>query len=299
MNPSRFLSAVVLSVVFLSGGIADSSAFGMRGDGKRGEMGGGLKGKAAAVEVVAEEGGGPDPSVRGAFGAMVANLDDMRKHGLFDTGLKPVYPAEASCLEINSAFGATTRGDGSRRQYQFFRGYHSGADIPAREGTPIVAMANGTVIEMKAGENIGGLGLILQHSPEDTGLPVWTYTEYKHLMEPPALELGQRVRMGEVIAKAGATGTASRHYGPGGHSHLHLSAWYSAGKEYRAGKMFVPVDGHWMDPMALLRGMPVDSREAKALSDEAKNVPIPYKTSDGRIVPAGARAVWPFGCPPK
>jgi hypothetical protein len=60
----------------------------------------------------------------------------------------------------------------------------------------------------------------LQHAPEDTGLGVWTYTEYKHIQELPPLTIGQRVAMGEPIARvvtairsADARGVSSRRHG--------------------------------------------------------------------------------------
>jgi hypothetical protein len=43
----------------------------------------------------------------------------------------------------------------------------------------------------------------------------------------------------------------------------------------------------------------VDSHSARDLPDAEKDVPIPYKTTDGRIVPAGTRLIWPFLCEPR
>ncbi len=235
----------------------------------------------------------------GAFVPMRSDLEHMRARGFFATGLKPLYPDGAACPTVNSFFADTTRGDGSARNRRFFQGYHGGMDIPAPEGTPIVALADGTVVSKLVGENIGGIGMVLQHSPEETGLPVWTYTEYKHLQEFPKFELGQKVRMGEVIAKAGLSGTTGGHFGPRGHSHLHVTAWYSKGHEYRSQRMFAPVEGYWMDPLALFRDPPFDSASLRDVSDAEKKTPIAYKTPDGRIVPEGSKVVWPFVCTPK
>lgn len=244
----------------------------------------------------AEGEGEPDRGTIGAFAPMRADLEDMRARGFFATGLKPVYPDTVACLTVNSFFADVTRGDGSARNRRYYQGHHGGIDIPAPEGTPIVAVADGVVVSKSVGENIGGIGLVLQHSPEDTGLPVWTYTEYKHLQGFPKLELGQKVRMGEVIAKAGLSGTTGGHFGPGGHSHLHLSAWYGKTNNYRSQRMFAPIDGYWMDPLALYRKPPFDSAALRDLPDEQKKTPIAYKTADGRIVPEGSRVVWPFVC---
>lgn len=120
----------------------------------------------------------------------------MRARGLLPTGLDIVYPADAECPVSNSPFAASRRGDGSQRSPRFYRGRHSGMDIPVPEGTSILAIADGAVIALSEGENIGGLELILMHAPEDTGLGVWTWTVvYKHLRELPPLQVGRRVRM--------------------------------------------------------------------------------------------------------
>ena len=239
----------------------------------------------------------PDAETIGAFFPQRADSDAMKKRGFHATGLKPVYPADAACFKADSLFAAMTRGDGSRRTSRFYAGYHGGLDIPAPEGTPIVAVADGMVVQLGEGDSIGGIGVILQHTPEETGFPVWIYTEYKHLREMPALTVGQKVKMGEVIARVGKTGTVgSRAYGAAGHAHLHLTAWYGSGDNYRLGRILIPLDGRWMDPLALFRGPPVASGEIAKLPEAAKNVPLSYKGADGRIAPASAKVVWPLVC---
>lgn len=235
----------------------------------------------------------------GAFSPAQARLDAMQARGLLPTGIDPVYPEAADCPKIDSPFASRARFDGSTRSPRFFHGYHGGADISVPEGTPILAIADGEVVEKKTGAFIGGIGLVVRHAPADTGLPVWTFTEYKHLKETPAIAVGQRVRMGEPIALAGKTGTIGGYYGPLGHSHLHLSAFYNASGEFKALAIFVPIDGRWLDPLALLRGPPVDSHENRALADDAKRVAIPYKGADGRLVPPTTKVVWPFACAPR
>ncbi|MBI3372864.1 MAG: M23 family metallopeptidase [Betaproteobacteria bacterium] len=258
---------------------------------------------AAAVfggEATAAEGEpGLGPEMIGAFAPMRSDLENMRARGFFATGLRPVYPDAAACLTVNSFFADATRGDGSARNRRFYQGHHGGMDIPAPEGTRIVAVADGVLVSKVVGGNIGGIGMVLQHSPEDTGLPVWTYTEYKHLQDLPKFDLGQNVRKGEVIAKAGLSGTTGGHFGPRGHSHLHLSVWYSTGNDYRSQRMFAPVEGYWMDPLALFRRPPFDSAALRDLPEEGKKTPIAYKSADGRIFPEGSKVVWPFVCTPR
>jgi murein DD-endopeptidase MepM/ murein hydrolase activator NlpD len=272
-------------------GIALALADGVHAQGKKGLAG---KDAGAAAEPAGDE---LAPDMIGAFFPQRADVAAMRRRGFFATGLRPHYPADAKCLEANSFFADTTRGDGSARSARFYAGHHGGLDIPAPEGTPIVAVADGAVVHKSEGGGIGGIGIVLRHSPQDTGFSVWVYTEYKHLREMPDIELGQYVKMGEVIAYAGKTGTVgTRAYGSAGHSHLHLTAWYAAGDKYRPGRMLIPLDGYWMDPLALFRGPPVTSGEIAKLPEEAKKVPLSYKGTDGRVVPASTRIVWPFAC---
>ncbi len=267
--------------------------------GNRGGMMGGKKGMASPPAVADDSGdksADMNPEVVGAFMPTRANRVDMRNRGFLDTGLKPVYPDEAECPVITSHFADPKRTDGSMRSPRYYQGLHSGVDIPAPEGTPVVAMADGTVVSKGEGENIGGIGITLQHTPPETGLPHYTYTEYKHLVKLPDFPIGHKVRLGEEIGQAGISGTTGGHYGEEGFSHLHLSAWHSEGSEYKAGRMFVPMGGQWMDPLALLRGVPLDSASVEKLPDERKRVAFAYKSDSGEIRPAGARVIWPFVC---
>jgi murein DD-endopeptidase MepM/ murein hydrolase activator NlpD len=239
------------------------------------------------------------PEIARAFGPTRATDAHMDARGLFATGLEPVYPVEATCPRVTSPFGATERSDGSRRSRRFFAGRHSGTDIPADEGTPVLAIADGTVVHLSGGQagGIGGIGLVLQHAPADTGLPVWTYTEYKHLRELPDLAPGARVRMGQPIGAAGTTGTTGGHYGEDGFSHLHLGAYFSESPGFVTRPIFAPDAGQWLDAIALFRGgPPFDSASLRALAATERRVAIPYRTTDGADVPAGTRLVWPFAC---
>ncbi len=258
--------------------LAITAALGQPKGSREKTMGGDARGPKGTTATNCEQ----ESSATRAFSPRCATLSDLRAHGLVSSGLRPAYPQDASCPTIESFFADRTRNDGSQRAFIFFAGLHGGIDIAVPEGTPVLAMANGTVVDNKTGSGIGGIGIILQHAPGDTGLPLWTYTEYKHLRETPKLGIGARVKMGDVVAISGKTGTEGPHYGPAGHPHLHVSAWQAPGSGYRAEAFFAPSGGRWMDPLAFFA-----------------NGAIAYRTSDGRIIPAGSKVVWPLYCKAK
>ncbi|MEK7815585.1 MAG: M23 family metallopeptidase [Pseudomonadota bacterium] len=229
-----------------------------------------------------------------------ASLSGLRERGLEETGLVAVYPKDAVCPRADSFFADPKRGDGSARNPRFNHGMHAGLDIPAPEGTPILAIADGTVVAKKeeTPDGIGGIGIIVQHAPADTGYSVWTYTRYKHLKEMPALEIGARVKIGQKIADTGTSGTSGRHYGGGGHSHLHLDLFVSPDDKYFSGEVvFFPINGQVADPLAIFRGEPMDTASVRKLSADQKKTVIPYMTESGKIVNSGrARVIWPYAC---
>ena len=56
-----------------------------------------------------------------------------------------------------------------------------------------------------------------------------------------------------------------------------------------------------LEPLAiyLLKDLNVFHNHAvRTLPDDKKTVRIPYKTTDGRIVPVGTKLIWPFMCEP-
>jgi murein DD-endopeptidase MepM/ murein hydrolase activator NlpD len=96
--------------------------------------------------------------------------------------------------------------------YQAGQGIHFGIDLSAPCGTEIVAIADGVVFAVD-NMNFGSAphNLMIDH-------PELGYASfYGHLLEPPALQVGQRVQAGEVIALSGDP--AETCYG---RPHLHL-----------------------------------------------------------------------------
>ncbi len=255
------------------------------------------------------KGGGGGGAVTGSQPGMADNPMSYRasrevqeRAGLFNSGLVPKYPTEARCLEVKSFFGDRTRHDGSQRVAWANHGLHVGFDITAREGTPLVAIADGEVVHKHSGGRLVGHQIFLRHRPEDTGLSTWLYSKYKHFRELPNLDVGQRVRLGQVIGFSGDTGTTGGHYGDWGYPHLHLPLYVSDGGDYKVmAKMVVPAEVRHLDPLALY--LPAgrrltDNHAIRALTRAEKVVAVPYQTPNGQRVPADTRMIWPFLCKP-
>ncbi len=111
---------------------------------------------------------------------------------------------ETPCLPVS---GNLTSGFGKRVHPIYGTdGFHSGLDIAAPKGTPILAALDGTVCEAGTAESAGNY-VKLSH---DGGL----YTLYCH-MNSLNTEKGVKIRKGDVIGFVGETGLAT---GP----HLHF-----------------------------------------------------------------------------
>ncbi len=231
-----------------------------------------------------------------------AMLEVQERAGLFNTGVVPVYPRGASCLEVASTFGDKTRFDGNARRLDANHGFHGGSDISADEGTSVVALADGEVVHLFSGARLVGHQVFLRHSPEDTGLPVWIYSKYKHFRELLDLAVGERVTMGQVIGYSGKTGTQGGHYGRKGYPHLHLTILAADTGEYTSNEQSIlPKDVRYIDPVALYKLSEWQTWNNHAVRDlpaSEKSVPIPYKTTDGAVVPEGTRLMWPYLCEP-
>jgi murein DD-endopeptidase MepM/ murein hydrolase activator NlpD len=120
--------------------------------------------------------------------------------------------------------GAISAYFGSHRAYNRgpYTSYHSGVDFRAPTGTPVYAVAPGTVVlaEQLA---LWGNAVVIDHG--------WgVLTGYAHL-SAIEVQVGQQVVQGELIAKVGNTGLSTG-------SHLHLETWAGG----------VSVDGlQWME----------------------------------------------------
>ena len=255
-------------------------------------MGGAYRGGPAPPVAVAA---GVDPVTRCAIGRFRdCDIGLAVARGLFETGLSPVFPPQASCRPIDEGYAISYAHKRDREQY------HGGIDIPAPQGTPMIAAAAGTVVAKYRGEHsFRGIELVLRHAPEDTAIPAWIYTQYGHFSELPELEVGQRVRLGQVLGPTGnsgigRTGVQSQRRRPA----IHFGAFFAASDAYvDLQERIIPVDGHWMDPLALFRGrLPLDSHAMRALPEAQKQVSVAVMLDDGTVLPAGARIVWPYAC---
>ena len=217
------------------------------------------------------------------------------KRGLFETGLRPRFPENLECRGIDEGWAISYTHKRDRENY------HGGIDMPAPFGTPMIAAAAGTVVGKYRGEqSYRGMEIILRHSPEDTGIPLWIYTQYAHFDEMPKHQVGQRVRMGEVLGPTGNSGITPNRRGRGKERRpaIHFAVWYSTSPQYVARRdIIIPVDGRWMDPNALFRKkLPLDSYSMKALPEAEKKVPVSVMIDDGEVIPADTKIVWPYLC---
>lgn len=224
--------------------------------------------------------------------------------GLIPTGLSPKFADGIYCRGIDEGWAAAGGGGSG--------GTHGGIDIPMPRGTPVRAIAAGEVVNKALHDHDPqGTQIWLRHSPEDTGLTIWTYSQYTHLLELPDLPLGQRVRMGDAIGKTGNTGStgnggstgdtqtsSKKGKKSGRRDAVHFAILYSdSGKFFVDDAYVVPQDGRWMDPNAIYRKVPpFDSVSMKALPADQKQIEIPYMLEDGTAVPADTKLIWPYFC---
>lgn len=131
----------------------------------------------------------------------------------------PVWRQPLASVRVTSFFGAK-RNSAAKA--------HRGIDFGARIGTPVLAAADGKVIELTDyfdGEPGYGKVIVIEHANRLRSV-------YAHL-DSRSVKVGQSLRSGQVIGRSGATGKAT---GP----HLHLE---------------VIEDGRRIDPARLIAGL--------------------------------------------
>ncbi len=158
--------------------------------------------------------------VIGTDGLLYAELKGVAFYRFQPAGAKEAQYFDATGKNTRSAFMRTPLERFSRISSNFgfrrhpiagYRKMHQGIDFAAGTGTPVVAPADGVVVEAR---RWGGYGnwLRIRHS---NGLE----TGYGHLSRyASGMRAGQRVRQGQVVAYVGSTGAST---GP----HLHYEFW--------------------------------------------------------------------------
>jgi murein DD-endopeptidase MepM/ murein hydrolase activator NlpD len=146
--------------------------------------------------------------------ALVASLTEAAPTSYTNNAGKPAFlwPVEGDHLRISSPFGYRTHPITGKRAF------HAGIDIPAPQGTAVLAAADGEVTGI--GEH-PRLGRYVKVSHADG-----TYSLYGHLQKAEA-SMGAVVKAGERIGRVGSTGRST---GP----HLDFSI-------RQAGKPFDPM----------------------------------------------------------
>jgi len=220
------------------------------------------------------------------------NVAIQKARGVIETGLQPDFINGADCPEIDSEQWAI--------DYTYKRGQaalHKGIDIPQSRGTPIIAIADGMVVgKFKNSHSKKGIEIMLRHTPEQSGLPYYTYSQYTHLQFMSPLAIGAEVEMGDEIGRTSNTGK------PGGRRErrdaLHFAILYSESPKWsNDGRVVTPKQSYFMDPVAFYRSdPPYDSPAMKGLPEEQKRIAVPYIDASGSVVPAKAKRIWPYRC---
>lgn len=124
------------------------------------------------------------------------------------------------------------------------QGFHFGIDLSARCGTPVVAIGDGTVVEVdSAAHGAGPHNLMIDH-------PNGYASFYGHLLERPSLRPGQTVQAGQEVALSGdPDGTCTSR------PHLHLEI-RDAPSHRHAFNPVPLIDADW-DRIALAGGSPL------------------------------------------
>jgi len=222
-------------------------------------------------------------------------IGDQVPRGMSATGTGPRFPEGLVCPGIDDYWAMDYT---HKRGFKLF---HGGIDLPVPWGTPMRAVADGSVVAIfEAGMSKRGIEVVLRHTPDQTGHPMWTYSLYGHMDQMPKLVVGQKVGKGQILGPTGNSGISGR---GGGQSRnrrpaIHFATLYSDNPNYTIiNNIVVPKDGYWLDPIAFYRQQaPYDTASVKALPEARKYVDIPVMLEDGSIRPPATKIIWPYAC---
>ncbi len=117
--------------------------------------------------------------------------------------------------------------------------FHDGLDFAAPAGTPIYAIADGVVIEVRVTAVSNGWGntVVIDHGQ--------VKTRYAHMQHQPAVQAGAHLKAGDTIGEVGMSGKSTG-------NHLHLALYEGGTIEQRSsGPVYVP--GEAIDPVSFLQ----------------------------------------------
>jgi murein DD-endopeptidase MepM/ murein hydrolase activator NlpD len=132
-----------------------------------------------------------------------------------------VWPIDRSQFWLSSFFGP-------RRNPDRTWGFHSGIDMAACRGTPVIAAADGIIIEAHFHPGYGNTVLISHNNKYKT--------RYAHL-DRISVSVGQKIEQGMLIGKVGSTGAVRKRKGRDA-SHLHFEV-YAHGKKINPLSFFI------------------------------------------------------------
>ncbi|MBI5202649.1 MAG: M23 family metallopeptidase [Elusimicrobia bacterium] len=162
----------------------------------------------------------PPPELEARADRETARLLKIFAEATGETGIEGRFRMPVKGAKTTSRFGERSVFNGKPRSP------HSGADIKASTGTPIIAPQGGTVV-LAEDLFFPGKTLLLDH-----GLGVYSF--FAHLSEI-VVPVGKRVKAGERIALAGATGRVT---GP----HLHWAVKVSKARVDPSSVIALPLD---------------------------------------------------------
>lgn len=116
------------------------------------------------------------------------------------------WPIVHDLFWISSRFGKRKNRDGSI-------GFHYGIDLAALKGTPVLAAADGVVIDARYAEGYGNI-IVIKHTARMS-------TKYAHL-EKIHVRLGAFVKKGQRIGLVGETGFIRKRTKDGSHLHFEV-----------------------------------------------------------------------------